>query len=143
MLITITSLILFVIFLISAIVCTVIEYNSAHYSIPKWLIGTLWLLTMVLFFVIFGCGLCVLITQVNKQIDYEKALYEKQVLEYRLENCEDLQGNELLYADITAFNNKLRNTKYWANNLWTSWFYNDKVVTIDYIEIGDFSTQGD
>lgn len=66
---------------------------------------------------------------------YNQKLYQKEMLEYRLED-NGLQGNEFLYHDITEFNNELRSVKYWYNNAWTNWFNNGKVASIDYIEIG-------
>ena len=75
------------------------------------------------------------IVQPTKQIDYEQMLYKKEVLEYRVEHQEDnIVGNELLYQDIVEFNNQLRNTKRFANNIWTNWFANDLVATIEYVD---------
>lgn len=80
-------------------------------------------------------GIVLSIIQGMKRVEYDKALYKKEVLEYRLENGGDIYGNELLYNEIIEFNNELRDTKYWSSNLWTSWFNNDLIATIDYIEI--------
>ena len=81
------------------------------------------------------CSAAMLCNASNMQIDYEKALYTKKTIEYRIEHQEDnIVGNELLYNDIIGFNNALRSTKYWANNPWTSWFNNDKIAQLDYIE---------
>ena len=78
-------------------------------------------------------GICTV--QIPKEIDYQQSLYEKQVIEYRIENQDkDIVGNELLYQDIVEFNNNLRTQKQYANNIWVNWFYNDKIATIDYIE---------
>lgn len=74
------------------------------------------------------------VNQGKAQNTYNQMLYTKEVLEYRLESGE-LQGNELLYKDITEYNNKVRSVKYYYNNLWTSWFFSGKVASIDYIEI--------
>lgn len=83
-------------------------------------------------FTIFG----ILITCTTYENTYQNTIYEKQVIEYRLENeDENTVGNELLYNDIVEFNNSLRSVKKWANNPWTNWFYNADVATIDYIEI--------
>lgn len=72
----------------------------------------------------------------NYDVNYQDAIHEKQVLEYRLKNKdENTIGNELLYNDIVEFNNELRHTKKWANNPWTSWFHNANIASIDYIEI--------
>lgn len=76
-------------------------------------------------------------TAINEDIDYEKTIYERDVLEYRLEQLdENMTGNELLYNDIVEFNNGLRHTKKWADNPWTSWFFNQKIADIEYIELG-------
>lgn len=74
--------------------------------------------------------------QIPAENEYQKAMYQKEVLEYRLENKdENIVGNELLYGDIIEFNNNLRDVKKWSANPWTNWFNNAKIATIDYIEI--------
>ena len=73
--------------------------------------------------------------QINKEIDYQNALYEKEVLEYRIDNMDnDITGNEMLYNDIVEFNNELRSAKKWANNPFVNWFWNEDIATIDYVE---------
>ena len=69
------------------------------------------------------------------ELNYQNTLHEKEMLEYRIEHMEEnLTGNEMLYNDIVEFNNKLRNTKKWANSPWTNWFNNQDIAAIDYIE---------
>jgi hypothetical protein len=83
----------------------------------------------------FACSLLAISNTVTKQVEFEKVLYEKKTIEYRIEHQEDnTVGNELLYEDIIEFNNNLRLTRYWANNPWTNWFNNDKVADLGYIE---------
>ena len=87
------------------------------------------------FAIAFSCSLLIIKNNVIKEVDFEKVLYEKKTIEYRIEHQEDnIVGNELLYEDIVEFNNNLRLTKYWVNNPWTNWFNNDKVAQLDYIE---------
>ena len=90
--------------------------------------------TIMAFFV-FG----ILIGNISTQeVNYQNALYKKEMLEYRIEHMEDnITGNEMLYNDIVEFNNELRSTKKWADNPWTSWFNNQDIATIDYIELDD------
>lgn len=84
--------------------------------------------------VIIGAVLCA--NRITYTINYEKKIYEREVLEYRLEKLDDnITGNELLYNDIVEFNNYLRETKKWANDPWTSWLWNQKIAGIDYIEL--------
>ena len=68
-------------------------------------------------------------------IGYQDAVAERQMLEYRIEHCENLVGNELIYSDIVGFNEGLRHTKRFANSPWTNWFYNKKIAEMDYIDI--------
>ena len=76
-------------------------------------------------------------TVINADLDYEKTIYERDVLEYRLEHSdENMTDNELLYNDIVEFNNSLRHTKEWADSPWLSWFFNQKIADIEYIEFG-------
>jgi hypothetical protein len=73
---------------------------------------------------------------IAQEIQYQKYSYERETLEYRLEQLDtNITGNELLYKEITSFNNDLRGKKYWGNNVWTNWLYNQKVIELDYIEI--------
>jgi hypothetical protein len=83
------------------------------------------------------CVAGIIMNRLGYDIDYQNALYEREVLEYRLDHREDdFPGNEMLYSDIVKFNNKLRDQKKWANNPWTNWFNNEKIAALDYIELG-------
>lgn len=118
--------------IIGAIVCLVIERRTYE----DWAFVAAMALTLLAIFVSMFVGIGVIGTQVNKDVDYQNTLYEKEMLEYRIDNMEDnIVGNEMLYNDIVEFNNGLRNVKKWANNPWTNWFYNQDIATIDYIEL--------
>ena len=79
-------------------------------------------------------GLC-LPVQVNKEVNYQQALHEREILVYRLEHREEnIVGNEMLYSEIVEFNNDLRFTKKWASSPWVGCFHNDLIADIDYIE---------
>ena len=112
--------------------------NKTKYIAPEWLhpIGCS---LIVLFSVASVFAAAILFVNLTaKDTDYEAALYEKQVLEARLEQLENSPysiGNEYLYHDIVEFNNELRSVKKWANNPWTSWFNNEKIASIDYVDI--------
>lgn len=94
------------------------------------------LLTMIGGFATAIIVISILAVQVNKDVDYQNALYEKEMIEYRIDHAdEDIVGNELLYNDIVEFNNDLRIIKKYANSYWTNWFFNEDIATIDYIEL--------
>lgn len=83
----------------------------------------------------FTLGAAIIAIQTKKNAEYQSALYEKEVIEYRIENIDNnTVGNELLYNDIVQYNNNLRKAKMFSNNLWINWFVNDKLAEIDYIE---------
>lgn len=130
MLITIISVILLVVGSIVAILM-----DKGILEDDKWLGSAIVLIVIGMFATLFS-AVFTLINTCEKETDYQNKLYEKSVLEYRLENKEENTiGNELLYNDIVEFNNELRQTKKYSNSLWTNWFNNDKIATIDYIEI--------
>lgn len=125
-------LIIFLVILAIGIFCLCIE-NRHLYSETLFAIGLMLTILGAVATIISCC--CIGAVCVKKNIDYEETLYEKQVLEYRIENQENnLVGGELLYKDIVEFNNNLRKTKKWSKNLFTNWFYNEKIAEIDYIE---------
>ena len=90
-------------------------------------------------FALFICLSIILFVQIPSDVEAQNTLAEKTMLEYRLSKDKDIAGNEFLYSDITKFNNKLRSAKKWANNPWTSWFNNQKIAEIDYIEVPDMN----
>lgn len=89
--------------------------------------------------VLFGCIADIITSNfaAPSKTEYENIVYERYVIEYRIENAEDnVVGNELLYSDIVDFNNELRLKKARLNSKWTNWFENYRIKDIDYIEIG-------
>lgn len=92
------------------------------------------MLTLIGIFAEIICAAGIIGNRIGYDIDYQNTLYEREVLEYRLDHREnDFPGNEMLYNDIVEFNNKLRSQKKWANNPWTNWFNNEKIAALDYI----------
>lgn len=98
------------------------------------------LLTLIGGVVLVILSVLAIITAATKDKVYQDMLYQREVLEYRLSHEEENTiGNELLYSDIVEFNNELRSDKTYSDNIWINWFFNDKVATIDYIEIQEIS----
>lgn len=82
------------------------------------------------------CNGVMLGTIATKDNEYEKTLYEREVLEYQLEHINEFEsGNEFLYGEIIKFNNNLRTVKRYAASSWINCFFNEKIATIDYIEL--------
>lgn len=100
------------------------------------------LLTLIGGVVLVILSVLAIIAAATKDKVYQDMLYQRKVLEYRLSHEEENTiGNELLYSDIVEFNNELRSDKTYSDNIWINWFFNDKVATIDYIEIQEISEE--
>lgn len=128
---------MFIGFIIIGIVLVVIsKSNMASWEAEDTVnfIGVL-IIVMGIIASLFTCGFAIG-NAVTCDLNYQNALHEKEMLEYRIEHMEEnITGNEMLYNDIVEFNNGLRNVKKWANNPWTNWFNNQGVASIDYIEL--------
>ena len=132
----VTLLFIFLIILGIFVVWIVEEKTHLSYEAESIITAISGVTIFMSFFLLIISLIVIMFVQIPAQKDYEAMLYEKEVLEYRLENQDNvLNGNELLYQDITEFNNDLRNCKYWADNLWLNWFFNQKIATIDYIDL--------
>lgn len=79
------------------------------------------ILSAISIFCLFIAGLTAIINALFIDLNYDNAVIEREALEYRLSQNE-LEGNELLFKDITEFNKELKVTKYWNENLWTNFF---------------------
>ena len=124
------------IILIIGIILLIIEKIRDYDLFESWVSGIGFLLIIISFITLTVCSVFIIINQITKQKYYEEKLYEYNVLEYRLEHKdESIIGNELLYNDIVEFNKSLNSCKRYSNNFWLNWFINDKIATIDYIEI--------
>ena len=85
-------------------------------------------------------GLVALMVKVNLDLDYEKMLNERNLIEYRLEQIEESgesgsYAEIQLYHDIIEYNKVVLTQKKWANNIWTNWFYNRKVAELELITV--------
>lgn len=119
---------------VAGIVCAIIGDRLSYKF--EWVFVT-GMITLVASSIISIVVIASIITvNVVADTDYQNKLYERDMLEYRIKHMEkNITGNEMLYNDIVEFNNELRTVKKWANNPWTNWFNNQKIATIDYIEL--------
>lgn len=83
------------------------------------------------------CITLILINVFYINLNYNDKVADREMLEYRIEHCENTVGNELLYTDILLFNEDLRHTKVLSSNPWTSWFYSWKIAEMDYIDVAE------
>lgn len=120
---------------ILAIGIGLVIYGNKHcYSDAPEVIGVI-LIFLAVFASFFVIGFLIG-AHADADIDYQDKLYEKEMLEYRINNAdENIVGNEMLYNDIVEFNNELRRTKKFINSPWLNWFNNAKIASMDYIEI--------
>lgn len=130
MLITLISLFI----LIIGIVIAIYDYYTCCFN--DFIVYTGITLRIIGAFATILSILLIISCQCRANIDYQKKLQEADSLKYRIEHSsENVVGNEMLYSEVTMFNNDLRTTKYWASNPWTSWFNNQQIANkIDYID---------
>lgn len=129
--------ILAITFVIFTIVCWHIFKTLYSFNVYEGVYIYIVILTIFTIFFSTFVGAGIFHVKINEDIDYQSALYEKEVIEYRIDNMSDnIVGNEMLYNDVVEFNNELRRIKKWANNPWVNLLYNQKIASIDYIEIG-------
>ena len=115
-----------------------VYYNIKRYCSEGFFVAGIIILTVAIF-VSLATGAFIIAANVNRDVDYQNKLHEREMLEYRIDHMgDDIVGNEMLYNDIVEFNNSLRSIKKWANNPWVNWFYVQDIATIDYIEIPEF-----
>lgn len=94
---------------------------------------------------ILGLIICVP-TIISAHCNTEKKIYSNN-LEYEslVKQCQIISSN---YEDISKatviqkvyeWNAEIYDEKYWANNPWTNWFWNQKVVnSLEYIDLKDY-----
>ena len=89
------------------------------------------------------CSLCAIFTQAYIEADYQKMLLRKEVIEFRIEHEDNIvipyeNGSDNLYDAISKFNNEILDTRTHKDNWFIGVFYNYKIATIDYIDLGDY-----
>lgn len=77
---------------------------------------------------VLGVGVClvaIIVAHVNVEAHLKSLQNTRDILVYRLEHINELPiGNEMLYSEITEFNNKLYENIINSKNPWINWFYN-------------------
>lgn len=133
----IITLITIVVFVLGIFGCILYELIPWEY---KEFIKLLSLCTVFIATIIIATELSIIICQhctVNKDIyeyNLEREFIVKQV-ECISSDYEDVSKATVI-ANVYDWNKEVYNTKYWAKNLWTSWFYSQKFVdSLEYIEL--------
>lgn len=134
MIITLITIVVFVLGIFGYILYELIPWEYKEY------IKLLSLCTVSIATIIIATELSIIICQhctVNKNIyeyNLERESIVKQV-ECISSDYEDVSKATVI-ANVYDWNKEVYNTKYWAKNLWTSWFYSQKFVdSLEYIEL--------
>lgn len=84
-----------------------------------------------------GLGICltmIIVAHINVDVHLQVLQNTRDMLVYRLEHINELPaGNEMLYSEITEFNNQLYRNIINSQNPWISWFYNSAFNNIPLI----------
>lgn len=80
------------------------------------------------------CLIMIITTHVNVEAQLQTLQNTRDMLVYRLEHINELPaGNEMLYSEITEFNNQLYRNIINSQNPWINWFYNSALNNIPLI----------
>lgn len=84
-----------------------------------------------------GLGICfimIIVAHIGVDAQLQALQNTHDMLVYRLEHINELPaGNEMLYSEITEFNNRLYENIINSQNPWISWFYNSTFNNIPLI----------
>ena len=70
-----------------------------------------------------------------KQLEYESLIKQCQIISSEYEDVSKAN----VIQNVYEWNKEVYDAKYWADNLWTNWFYNQKVVeSLEYINLEDY-----
>lgn len=106
------------------------------------IVATLAFLIMMFGVISFVC--CVpriFVVNLNTEQKIYKNSLERESIVKQLEsinsNYEDVSKIDVI-ARVYEYNKDVYNNKYWASNIWTNWFYDQKFVSsLEYIEMED------
>lgn len=88
-----------------------------------------------------GCLIGIIAVHANAEGQLAGYRAEKEILEYRLDQKEYLNDNNVgmteLMEDISEYNSKLAEAQHGLHDPWTSWFYADYVDELTPIILGD------
>ena len=71
----------------------------------------------------------------SKQLEYESLVKQCEIIS---SNYEDVSKANVIQK-VYEWNVEVYDEKYWANSIWTNWFWNQKVVnSLEYIDLEDY-----
>ena len=130
---------IFVAIFLTGIGILIYAEKSRRYHIPEILEMSGCLSSIIGGIAVFICVLIIIAahTGVSVKIEQDNIKYEsyKKQLEMINSDYEDISKTEVV-NNIANWNSATVNSKYWANNPWTNWFYSktriDALQTIEY-----------
>ena len=130
-------LLLIICIILIAISLPIIIWDLKTYRRPECIAVSSLVVCGVSVLLVFIFGLMSLRVAIEYDANYQEMLTEREILSAALENSHSDQITNIayLYEDIIEFNKKLQSHKRWADNIWVGLMYNDKIATLDYIEI--------
>ena len=129
--------ILFIILIVIGIVLVIIDYKYNYDVGVMTVIGAA--LSLIATVCIIVSLFHVIPLHSHKDFDYQLMLDRKTAFEYRLSHIdENPNGNERLLSEIQSFNEEIATTKYYSENPWVNWFYNEKIGSIETIDIKEY-----
>lgn len=120
------------IFTLSLIYIIVDRYGVSLLNLIGWVVFTV-MTGGVLFIMI----IVIAVIQIKSYDEYKQAVSERETIVISLEAAE---SPEFLTTRVIEFNNKVISAKHWTG-VWFGWFVNEKLTTLDEIDIEDYITE--
>lgn len=121
------------IFTLSLIYIIVDHYGDSSLNLIGWIVSTI--SGGVLFIMI----IVIAVIQIRSYDEYKQAVSERETIVASLEAAE---SPEFLTTNVIEFNNKVISAKHWSG-IWVGWFVNERLTTLDEIDIEDYTTPKD
>lgn len=144
MIITLLSILLFVLGAIGVGLNSYFENKSSYYKSSKLESFFTSKFLVIPSIISFASGLvlsiiCLVLylnANIGRENNYNKMALRREVIVYRLEK--DKNNYILLSDEINEFNDIILTTKYYKDNLWFNWFFNPLIAELDIITVGDY-----
>lgn len=121
------------IFTLSLIYIIVDRYGE---NLIAWTVSTISGFFLLLMIIV------ITVTQFTSYDEYNQAVSERETIVASLEVAESAEAVAFLTPNVIEFNKKVDSVESWTG-VWFGWFVNERLTTLDKIDIKDYTTPKD
>ena len=130
-------MLLTILFAVVLVVSIIVYFVNEDTVMSEILFGSSLVFGFMSFMGLLISIISIMLVQIPKEINFEKTVMYKEMIEYRLELMEndeiETYAEIQLYNDIIEYNRFVMSHKKWSNNSWISWFYNKQIGDMELI----------